>query len=65
MARRKANAVTRVAVIGGGPIGAGWCAHFLARGYDAAAYLHARDERRAFDEIIDTAWVSLRELGLA
>jgi len=65
VARRTANAVTRVAVIGGGPIGAGWCAHFLARGYDAAAYLHARDERRAFDEIIDTAWVSLRELGLA
>ena len=28
------HSVTRVASIGGGPIGGGWTAHFLARGYD-------------------------------
>ena len=26
--------ITRVTSLGGGPIGGGWAAHFLARGYD-------------------------------
>lgn len=56
--------VTRIAGIGGGPIGAGWAAHFLARGYDVTCYLHTRAEQRTFREIIDTAWVSLKALGL-
>ncbi|MGI9310087.1 MAG: 3-hydroxyacyl-CoA dehydrogenase NAD-binding domain-containing protein [bacterium] len=56
--------VKRIAVIGGGPIGAGWSAHFLARGYDVACYLHGRDERRAFDAVVDTAWHSLEALGI-
>ena len=56
--------VTRVASIGGGPIGAGWAAHFLARGYDVTCYLHDRAEQRAFFEIVDTAWLSLEALGL-
>ena len=33
-----------VASIGGGPIGAGWAAHFLARGYDVTGYLHSMSE---------------------
>ena len=56
--------VTRIAGIGGGPIGAGWAAHFLAQGYDVACYLHDPAEERAFREVIDTAWLSLQALGL-
>ena len=57
--------VTRVTTIGAGPIGAGWAAHFLARGYDVTAYIHDPAERDSFNSIVDTAWVSLTALGLA
>ncbi len=59
------KSITRVTTIGAGPIGAGWAAHFLARGYDVTAYIHDAAERASFDAIIDTAWVSLTALGLA
>lgn len=64
MTRPAPDSVTRVTSIGAGPIGAGWAAHFLARGYDVTAYLHCLDEAPAFNEILDTAWISLEELGL-
>ncbi|QCO55466.1 3-hydroxybutyryl-CoA dehydrogenase [Pseudorhodobacter turbinis] len=57
--------VTKVTSIGGGPIGGGWAAHFLARGYDVTLYLHDPKELPAFQAILDTAWVSLTNLGLA
>lgn len=57
--------VTRIASIGGGPIGGGWTAHFLARGYDVTCYLHDPAEVAAFRTILDTAWRSLTDLGLA
>ncbi len=57
--------VTHVASIGGGPIGGGWAAHFLGRGYDVTAYLHDPAELPAFRAILDTGWASLTELGLA
>ena len=57
--------VSTIASIGGGPIGGGWAAHFLARGYDVRAYLHDPAEELAFREIIETAWPCLIELGLA
>lgn len=56
--------VTRITSIGGGPIGGGWSAHFLAQGYDVTGYLHSPDEEAAFRAIIDTAWISLEALGL-
>lgn len=59
------KSVRRIASIGGGPIGGGWTAHFLARGYDVTAYLHDPAERVAFQTIVDTAWGSLSALGLA
>ncbi|WP_108881243.1 3-hydroxyacyl-CoA dehydrogenase NAD-binding domain-containing protein [Anderseniella sp. Alg231-50] len=65
MTRPAPDSVTRVTSIGAGPIGAGWAAHFLARGYDVTAYLHSLDEIPAFNEILDTAWISLEALGLA
>jgi carnitine 3-dehydrogenase len=61
---RDPTSVTRVTSIGAGPIGAGWAAHFLARGYDVCAYIHDPKERETFDAILDTAWISLNALGL-
>jgi len=61
---RDPTSVTRVTSIGAGPIGAGWAAHFLARGYDVCAYIHDPKERKSFDAILDTAWISLSALGL-
>ncbi|MCC5982779.1 MAG: 3-hydroxybutyryl-CoA dehydrogenase [Rhodobacteraceae bacterium] len=57
--------VRRVTTIGAGPIGGGWAAHFLARGFDVTAYIHADAERPALQAVIDTAWFSLEALGLA
>ncbi|MCH7695910.1 MAG: 3-hydroxybutyryl-CoA dehydrogenase [Proteobacteria bacterium] len=57
--------VRRISCIGGGPIGAGWAAHFLAQGYDVTSYLHEPSEQQAFHDIVDTAWISLEALGLA
>lgn len=57
--------VRRVTSLGAGPIGAGWAAHFLARGYETTAYLYSMDEKNAFTQILETAWISLTELGLA
>jgi carnitine 3-dehydrogenase len=59
------HSVTRVTSLGAGPIGCGWTAHFLARGYDVTAYLHDVAETDAFMSILKTAWISLTELGLA
>ena len=57
--------VRHVTSIGAGPIGGGWAAHFLARGYDVTAYIHEPREEDALRRIIDTAWISLEALGLA
>ena len=59
------ESVTRVSSLGAGPIGGGWTAHFLARGYDVTAYLHDESETDAFMSILNTAWVSLTALGLS
>jgi carnitine 3-dehydrogenase len=59
------KSVTRVISLGAGPIGGGWTAHFLARGYDVTAYIHAMAEQDALMAVIDTAWISLTALGLA
>ncbi|MDG1935400.1 MAG: 3-hydroxyacyl-CoA dehydrogenase NAD-binding domain-containing protein [Paracoccaceae bacterium] len=59
------QSITRVTSIGGGPIGAGWTAHFLAHGYHVNAYIHDDSERAAFRAILQTAWKSLTDLGLA
>lgn len=59
------NAVRTVTSIGGGPIGGGWAAHFLAQGYDVVAYLHDQNEEESYRSIVDTAWKSLTDLGVA
>ena len=64
MARPRPEDVRRVASLGGGPIGGGWTAFFLARGYDVCSYLHDACEERTFRAIVDTARRSLEALGL-
>lgn len=59
------QSVRRVTSLGAGPIGGGWTAHFLARGYDVTAYVHSMAEKEALMAVIDTAWISLTALGLA
>lgn len=59
------SSVTQVCSIGAGPIGGGWTAHFLARGYDVTAYIHDPSERDALMSVVETGWVSLSSLGLA
>ncbi len=55
--------VKNIASLGGGPIGGGWSAFFLSQGYNVKAYLHDKKETEQFTKIIDTAWISLKELG--
>ena len=57
--------VRNVTCIGAGPIGAGWSASFLARGYRVTAYLHDMAEEASLRSLIDNAWISLESLGLA
>lgn len=57
--------VKKITTIGAGPIGAGWATHFLAQGYYVTAYLHSLDEMPKFNEVLNTGWLSLEELGLA
>ncbi len=57
--------VRHICCIGAGPIGAGWTASFLARGYTVTTYLHDPGEEESLRALLDTAWVSLESLGLA
>ena len=59
------EAVKRVTCIGAGPIGGGWAAHFLAQGYQVTSYLHAQSEYDTLMRLLETAWSSLEEIGLA
>ncbi len=57
--------VKRVTCLGAGPIGGGWAAFFLAQGYHVTSYLHAASEYDALMRLLDTAWASLEQIGLA
>ena len=49
---KKCDEISTVASIGGGPIGGGWAAHFLAKGLKVKAYLHSKDEVTQYNDII-------------
>lgn len=57
--------VTNVTCIGAGPIGAGWTAYFLAHGYIVTSYIHDPAEEASLRHLVEDAWPSLSELGLA
>ncbi|WP_026361603.1 3-hydroxyacyl-CoA dehydrogenase NAD-binding domain-containing protein [Amycolatopsis nigrescens] len=54
-----------VACVGGGVIGGGWAAHFLARGYRVLAWDPAPDAEAKLRTLAERAWPALTELGLA
>jgi len=64
MLDRDPSEVTRVTCVGAGPIGGGWTAHFLARGYEVTTYLHDAAEIDQLNRLLDTAWPALQEIGL-
>ena len=57
------SSVKTVCSIGGGPIGAGWAAFFLSKGFLVKAYIHSEKEKEEFLSMIDTAWISLEKLN--
>ena len=57
--------IRRVTCIGAGPIGGGWAAYYLSRGYEVTSYLHDASEIDALSRLMDTAWASLEDIGLA
>ncbi|GAB5470169.1 MAG: 3-hydroxyacyl-CoA dehydrogenase NAD-binding domain-containing protein [Rhodospirillales bacterium] len=57
--------VRRIALIGGGTIGASWAAWFLARGYDVALSDPAEDGESRSRAILEAAWPAMQRLGLA
>jgi carnitine 3-dehydrogenase len=57
--------VRNICCIGAGPIGAGWTASFLARGFSVTSYVHEPGEEASLRALVDTAWISLEALGLA
>ena len=64
MTRKSPPDVRRIASIGAGPIGGGWSAYYLARGYQVTTYLHDPQEEEKLRRVIDTAWQSLERLGV-
>ena len=61
----KVDDVSSVACLGAGPIGAGWAAYFLAQGFKVSSYVHAADEETSLHQLVNDAWRSLNEIGLA
>ncbi len=65
MTRPAPGAVRRVGLVGAGVIGAGWAAHFLARGFDVTAHDPAPEGEARLRAAVDNAWPALERLGLA
>ena len=61
---KNAKNIRQVTCIGGGPIGGGWSAHFLARGYRVTTYLHEASEEAALRRLLSTAMVQARNSGV-
>ena len=64
MTRKSPADVQRITSIGAGPIGGGWSAHFLARGYQVTTYLHDAQEEAKLRRLVANAWQSLEELDV-
>lgn len=57
--------VACVACIGGGTIGSGWAAQFLAAGLDVVGWDPAPDGEARMHRLVDAAWPALTEIGLS
>ncbi len=65
MLNQNPGEVKNITCIGAGPIGGGWTAWFLSRGYRVTTWLHDESEMDALDRLLQTAWSSLTDLGLS
>lgn len=65
MTRKNIEDIRTVTCIGAGPIGGGWSAHFLGRGYDVTCYMHDASEEDSLRRLLETAWKCLEQTGLA
>jgi len=65
MNRPAPDKVRRITCIGGGVIGAGWAAGFLAKGYDVTVQDINPNAEGQMRRIIDAAWPSLEAMGLS
>ncbi len=65
MTRPAPERTTNIACVGGGYIGAGWAAAFLAAGRDVVMSDPAPEGEASARRIIDQAWPFLERLGLA
>jgi len=65
MARPAAKDAKTIACVGGGYIGAGWAACFLAQGRDVVMSDPGPDAEAKARVVIDQAWPYLKKLGLA
>jgi carnitine 3-dehydrogenase len=59
------DAISRVAVVGAGTIGASWAALFLAKGLEVTIYDPLPGVRKSVLEYVENAWPVLIELGAA
>ena len=59
MKRSDPGSVQRITCVGGGVIGGGWAAHFLARGYRVTVQDPGVGAQAALDRLLDTAWPTL------
>jgi len=59
------KSVERVLCIGAGPIGGGWTACLLAAGYKVTTYVHDEAELEPLTRLLENAWQSLDQMGLA
>jgi len=65
MTRPAPDKVRSVACVGGGTIGSGWAAFYLAHGMDVVMSDPGPGAEARARQVIDSAWPSLVELGLA
>ena len=59
MARPAPESVRDIALLGTGTIGAGWAAHFLARGFSVTAWDPAPDAAARLRAFVASAWPAL------
>jgi len=65
MTRKNIEDVRNITCIGAGPIGGGWAAFFLSKGYHVTSYIHDPSEEEPLRRMIDTAWKCLEQIGLS
>ena len=57
--------IQSVACIGGGTVGGGWAANFLAAGLDVRVWDPSPDGANNLHQRVDAAWTNLEKIGLA